>query len=128
MWRTKIGHKLMTASTVLVLGLLLPTPPAVAEPPPQAPAHGWRTQQNQGWAWRQDDPRSPWRSLAASGGMSTAYRLPAPPPAGSHGDPYRDQFGRLCRDYTKTAWIGRRLEQLHGTVCLNADGIWEQAN
>jgi surface antigen len=38
---------------------------------------------------------------------------------------YENRFGRYCREYTTTATIGGRTEQIYGTACRQPDGAWE---
>lgn len=38
---------------------------------------------------------------------------------------YRTQAGRYCREYTTTATVGGRRQQVYGTACRQPDGDWE---
>jgi hypothetical protein len=37
---------------------------------------------------------------------------------------YRDDDGRYCREYQRTAIIDGREQQIYGTACLMPDGAW----
>jgi surface antigen len=36
-----------------------------------------------------------------------------------------ESSGHPCREYTTTAWIGGKQEQIYGTACRQADGSWK---
>ena len=38
---------------------------------------------------------------------------------------YQAESGRYCREYTTTATIGGREEQVYGTACRQPDGAWQ---
>ena len=38
---------------------------------------------------------------------------------------YENRAGRYCREFTTTATIGGRTEQIYGTACRQPDGAWE---
>ena len=41
------------------------------------------------------------------------------------GRTYQQNDGRYCREYTTTATIGGRAEQIYGTACRQSDGSWQ---
>jgi surface antigen len=41
---------------------------------------------------------------------------------------YQSRDGLDCRDFTQTATIDGRTEEVHGTACRQADGTWRIAN
>ncbi len=41
---------------------------------------------------------------------------------------YRSRDGMDCRDYTQTATIEGRTEEVHGTACRQSDGTWRVVN
>ena len=41
---------------------------------------------------------------------------------------YRDNTGRYCREYQRTAIIGGREQPVYGTACLMPDGAWRIVN
>lgn len=63
-------------------------------------------------------------------GRSVAWRNPD---TGAHYrttpvSTYRTQAGRYCREYTTTATVGGRRQQVYGTACRQPDGDWELQN
>jgi surface antigen len=42
--------------------------------------------------------------------------------------PAHERHGVPCREYTLDAYIGGRLEQVHGTACRQPDGSWRVAS
>jgi hypothetical protein len=38
---------------------------------------------------------------------------------------FRDNDGRYCREYQRTATIDGREQQIYGTACLMPDGSWQ---
>jgi surface antigen len=44
------------------------------------------------------------------------------------GRTFQQANGRYCREYTTTAQIGGRSEQVYGTACRQPDGSWQLVN
>jgi surface antigen len=44
------------------------------------------------------------------------------------GRTFQQNDGRYCREYTTTAQVGGRSEQVHGTACRQPDGSWQLVN
>jgi hypothetical protein len=102
-------------------------------PPPWAPAHGWR---------RKHDHHAdrPYYYFCADQALD---HLPdGETPDGetivweAAGEPYRvtptrsddADGGRYCREYTATAVVAGREQQIYGTACRQPDGAWELQN
>lgn len=41
---------------------------------------------------------------------------------------YSDSYGRMCREYTTTSWVGGTPQNVYGTACLMPDGSWRTIN
>jgi len=56
------------------------------------------------------------------------YVVPASVMADQSSPTFRDRYGRTCREYTSTSWIGNAPQNTYGTACLMDDGAWRIVN
>jgi len=103
-------------------------PHRVGGPPPWAPAHGWRRKHGHRAVRRHPYFCADQALDHLPDGETIVWETAGAPYRITPTQSYVADGGRYCREYTATAVVAGREQQIYGTACRQADGAWELQN